>query len=271
VATGRKAYDLIGHSRKPSRLAFSPDGTTLAAGGEDGTVNRWDVRTGQRLEAPRWNAGPVWPVAFSPDGRRLACGDARVVQLIELEAGRVLHTFRGETPVTDLAFSPDGRILAGACQARPASLRVWNAETGAERTLLRHTDTICGLALHPAGRLAATASADATVRLWDLTPGGLKVGTVDFSTWAQPRCVAFTPQGRHLAVGLDDGTTAILGVPSPPEYTPPRPRRCPTPPGWLAGEAGWRTTCDWATTSTATRSMRATCSPRAPASIPRGT
>src|SRR5262249_44569419 len=60
--------------------------------------------------------------------------------------------------------------LAAACQARPAPLRLWNVATGAERTLTRHTEAIVDVVFHPAGRLAATASADASVRLWDLMP-----------------------------------------------------------------------------------------------------
>jgi WD40 repeat protein len=217
TATGRKVQDLAGHTGELSVVAFSPDGAKLAAGGVDGAVNLWDVRTGKREAPLRWNAGPVRAVAFSPDGRLLASGDIHTVQVIDRKAGRRLHTFRGETPFTNLAFSPDGKILASTCDAPDARLRLWDVESGKEKPARTgHTNHILGLSLHPGGTLAATGSWDGTVRLWDITPSGKTVRTFDFSTSGRTHGVAFTPEGRYLAVGLDNGQIAILRVPASP-------------------------------------------------------
>jgi WD40 repeat protein len=213
AASGHEVHDLTGHSRAPSLLAFSPDGRTVAAGGADGTVNRWDAFTGQPQEPWRWHVGAVRPVAYSPDGRWLATGgkDA-TVQLLDAVTGQRRHAFRGSTPFTNLAFSPDGRVLAAVDEAPNATLRLWDLETNKERALAGHTDHILGLSFHPAGGRVATASSDGTVRLWEIMPPGKEVRLFDFRGNRGAHCVAFSPEGRYLAVGLNNGTIAILRV-----------------------------------------------------------
>ncbi len=213
VKSGRMIRELPGHSRKSPRVAFSPDGALLAAGGEDGTVNVWDVQTGKREEPFRWNDGPVRSLAFSPDGRLLASGDRGTVQVIDRAARRRLHAFPGKSLFTNVAFSFDGALLAATSNAPDARLRLWDVATGREHeSLTGHTDHILGLSLHPGGRLAATSSSDGRVILWDVIPPGRQERTIDFQAWDGARCVAFTPEGRYLAVGLQNGTVAITRV-----------------------------------------------------------
>jgi len=106
-------------------VAFSPDGTFLAAIGGSG-LNVWDLRTGEeafsqqeRLPVPR-NA------VFSPDGRRLATGNLGGAVLWDVMTGVQVLTLNGHrnTPQT-LAFSPDGRLLVGAGNEK--TIKVWDA------------------------------------------------------------------------------------------------------------------------------------------------
>jgi WD40 repeat protein len=53
-------------------VAFSPQGHTLAAGSENGTVQLWDARSHALLETLSADPNQVFSVAFSPDGRFLA-------------------------------------------------------------------------------------------------------------------------------------------------------------------------------------------------------
>jgi WD40 repeat protein len=231
VAGGRKVRELTGHSPAHAYLTFSPDGRTIVAGGRDGTVNRWDADTGQPKEPWRWHVGEVRPVAYSPDGRLLASGGKDgTVQLLDAATGRRRHAFRASTFFSNLAFSPDGRTLAAVTAAPDATLRLWDLEAKQERALTGHTGHILGLSFHPGGKLVATASLDGTVRLWGATPQSRAARSFDFRSAGGAYCSAFTPEGRYLAAGLENGTIAILRVPAvPPEYAPAPPAKLPAP------------------------------------------
>ncbi len=224
VASGRKLHELTGHSSAPSHLAYSATGRTIAAGGKYGTVNRWDAVTGRPREPWRPHAGEVRPVAYSPDGRYLASGGKDgTVQLVDAVSGQPRHTFRGSTLFTDLTFSPDGKTLAGVCEAPGAALHLWTVETKEERILSGHAGHILGLAFHPNARWVATTASDGTVRLWAVSPPGKELANFVLIGLGDVYCAAFSPEGRHLAVGFNNGLIAILRIPSVlPEYTPPQ-------------------------------------------------
>jgi WD40 repeat protein len=103
-------------------LAFSPDGTLLAAGNWSGELLLWDVGNESPATTLGTHSDPVVDLAFSPDGRLLAAGflsaGPGTVEIWEPASGELLTSLEGQR----LAFSPDGAALASIVFD---SVRLW--------------------------------------------------------------------------------------------------------------------------------------------------
>lgn len=123
-----------GHSATVCDIAWSPDGTMIASGGDDQTVQIWSPTTGKTL-AVREGAGWIGTVAWSPDNTRLASTTSdstqhkNVVEIWDVHTGareRLVGDFLAE--VGDVSWSPDGSSLA-AC-SWDGSVQVYTVATG---------------------------------------------------------------------------------------------------------------------------------------------
>ena len=95
-------------------VTLSPDGRLLAAGGDDGTVDLWDLPTRRLLGTMPMNATIiVRDLAFSPDGRTLAAVDAGGALTLWTTTKRtVFATLQLDSdPLREAVFTPDGRSV----------------------------------------------------------------------------------------------------------------------------------------------------------------
>jgi WD40 repeat protein len=105
-------------------------------------------------------------------------------------------------------------MLAATTAAPDAALYLWELQTRAQVRREGHTDSVVALAWRPDSQAVATASDDATLRLWSLD---IKQPprTLPFHTGPQCR-VAFTPEGRHLIAANQDGSIFVLRLSAAP-------------------------------------------------------
>jgi WD40 repeat protein len=100
-------------------LAYTPDGSRLAAGGQDEGVRVWQVGTGKLERTLERGGAAIRALAFGPDGKRLAIaagsrGDRGAVFVVDPETGTRMAVLQGPGRSVALAFRPDGRQLATA-------------------------------------------------------------------------------------------------------------------------------------------------------------
>jgi WD40 repeat protein len=220
-------------------IAFSADGSRVAAADIADSVKVWDAATGKLLLlilpsrfAVRENAripesydgfsARTQALAFSPDGKKLAGagwssvkGDSLKfqgeVRVWDLPTGKAVLTLPHALQRTySVAFSPDGKVLAAGA---PTKVFVWNAETGKEISAFDHEKTgllnLHPVAFSPDGKQLASGGQGA-VKVWDLTAKREILTLKHENLFAG---VSFSPDGKRLAASManvDEAQEAVM-------------------------------------------------------------
>ena len=245
-------------------LAFSPDGKTLASGGEgefirgeDGNFRRdngvfhvWDAVKGKRKH--RFSGEDmfdIWSVAFSPDGNLLAGGDQfGQIHLVDPNTGKYIKKLEGHSKeIVAISFSADMQTFASG--SKDGTLRIWEVVSGKNKqTFEGFFDKVIGFDVSADGKTILMGGSGPTC-LWDVASGKREktftessyAGNIAFipggkfilpstnakflydrntaervahflGTGSSAGSVGFSPDGKKIVTGNDDGTVLLFDV-----------------------------------------------------------
>ena len=190
-------------------LAWSPDGTRVAAGGTAGNVRVWSiVPTVERQLPTGYAAVPAW----TPDSRRLVVLDQDMaIRSWDMLTNRqtVLQTGRRDAQIMLTAWSPDGSRLA-TCYPDGA-VKLWDLTPEVEPLVLPDPAPqgtgpgalmrqLHSLRWSSDGKRLAVLSKDGAARVWDAATGQQLISIPGQRPPSSLQMVAWAPDGKRLAL-----------------------------------------------------------------------
>lgn len=192
-------------------LAYDKSGQALAAARNGGVdLHRWLPE--YQLRHYVWES-PCLTAAFSPNSKFLATGTQDgSVHFWYLATGKDSQ-MRGYPDKVDITvWRHDARYLATAAGEQ---LVIWDfggkGPEGSRPLQLRsHTERIAACAFQPGGSYLVSIGRDWRLSLWQ--PGKFDIDLDAHMTSAEPTTLAWSPDGRRIAVGMQSGEVAIYGL-----------------------------------------------------------
>jgi WD40 repeat protein len=249
AATGRVIYRLAGHGKLGGQraVAFSRDGKSFLAWGDDFYLREWDIRTGKALleyairpsgiEVPAEDAEPfgrdrffhLEQSRFTPDGKHLILTASGHFFVFDVTTGKEVRTFAAEgSTVIGLDVSPDGKVLLASAWGKQVETKLpdgeiqysppkdhpvtwWDLATGKRLgQVLLPEEGMGPVAFAPDGKTFAVATrgqGPSCIRIVELADGKVVRKIEGFRSVV--RSLAFLPDGKRLVSGMEDSTALI--------------------------------------------------------------
>ena len=160
------------HTSPVNAVVFADGDQSIVAGGHDGKVQVWSVKTGYSRGVLEGHFMGITGLSISSDGRRLLTASIdksmRLWDLVTMKEVRQFKKHEGQ--VFAAVFSPDAKTAVSA--GRYGAVIQWDLSNGKPiKSIKAHDALIWALKLTPDGRFALTGSSDDSIRVWHLESG----------------------------------------------------------------------------------------------------
>ena len=222
VDTATVKHALRGAAWNRGGITFSPDSRLVAAVTFSFLIRVWDVETGEQIaglhERDIGSGFSSGSIRFSPDGNWFAAEGSRAIVVWETQGFTLQRIVNGLGKIghnygNGIEFSPDSRWIAGYADRPEYKIKFWNIETE-EIDLELPTGVVRTAEFSPDGRWFTTSISGPDrdtlapgVQIWDTQTGKL-VTNLPQPYWQ----VIFSPDGKTVAVGHDDGRIHLLPI-----------------------------------------------------------
>jgi WD domain, G-beta repeat/Planctomycete cytochrome C len=210
-ASGNMIAKLSGLADYVRSIAFSPDGTLVAAAGgapqSQGEIKIWNVQSHQFLKTLQGHKDCIYSIAWSPDGKLIASGSYdKMVKLWDVNAGKELLNLQDHIDaVFAVAFSPDGNRLASASQDR--TVKIWSVSTGKRLyTLSDALDGLTSIAYSTKGDQVAAAGYDKTIYIWRLAEDDGHLNRSLIADEDSVLALVWSPDDKTVITASSDGS-----------------------------------------------------------------
>lgn len=220
LATEQLEKNLVGHEGEVTSVVFSHDGKTLVSGGgsgnQRGEVHFWEDE-GRTHYFRNGLSDRVLSVSISRDDKVAAASGDGILRVWNQKRSSEAISFRVDPQsVNGVAFAPDGFSLAVA--GHNGRISLWNSSGGLHTFTLSAPGTLKTVAFNSKEQwIAAAGSPRGDVYVWSLDYPEQPI--VIKGNKSGVACLAFSPDGRHLASGGDDHVVRVVDFRQP--VTPP--------------------------------------------------
>eukprot|EP01027_Heterolobosea_sp_BB2_P017788 GEZU01025163.1.p1 GENE.GEZU01025163.1~~GEZU01025163.1.p1 ORF type:complete len:516 (-),score=84.30 GEZU01025163.1:1180-2727(-) len=200
-------------------LKWNKQGNYLLSGSVDNTAIIWDVKTGEVKQQFEFHTAPTLDVDWRNNYSFATCSTDKMIYVCKLGETKPLKAFAGhKDEVNAIKWDPSGSLLASCSDDYTA--KIWNMKSDTcVQDFREHTKEIYTIKWSPTGPhtdnpnrdlVLASASFDASIKIWDVTAGKCLYSLTEHSDPVYS--VSFSPDGQFLASGSFDRCLHIWSV-----------------------------------------------------------